>query len=51
MPPRNPLWDIMDEKSYQRGQEIAREMTVDDGDFDDDYEMHMEFETRKEIFI
>ncbi len=51
MTPRNPLWNIMDEKSYQRGLEIEREMTLDDGDFDDDYETHMREECRQERFV
>ncbi len=39
-----------DPKHYERGLEIQREMTVDDGDFDDDYETHHQFETRRGLF-
>lgn len=42
---KNPLWKLMDTNNYRRGQEIQREMTVDDGDFDDDFETHAKRET------
>lgn len=35
------------EREYRRGQEILRELTVDDGYFDDDLPTHEAFETRQ----
>ncbi len=40
-----------DPKHYERGLEIQCEMTVDDGDFVDDYETHHQFETRRSLFV
>lgn len=40
-----------DPKHYHRGLEIQREMTVDDDVDGDDYETHMEFETRRGLFV
>lgn len=37
-------WRFRDSDAYQRGLEIDREKTVDDGDFDDDYETHCQRE-------
>lgn len=34
-----------DEKHYYRGLEAMRQMTIDDGDFDDDYYEHAKRET------
>ncbi len=38
-------WRDRDPDAYQRGLEAEREKTVDDGDFDDDYETHCRKET------
>ncbi len=38
-------WRVRDADDYRRGLEALREKTVDDGDFDDDYETHCKRET------
>ncbi len=36
----DPNWRNRNPDDYQRGLEAMREMTVDDGDFDDDFDTH-----------